>query len=139
MGISRFLHNLNKLKHEPVQNRTCLESERLTEAFREELVQRMTRNLLDIQILRLIQAQPMWGYKIKKVVEALFDVTLRHGALYPLLNKLERKGFLTSEKQKQEGRTRKVYTITRKGKQYIETYNSLLKEQIQKQDIKSIA
>ena len=135
MGMFRFLHNLNKLKHEPVQNRTCLESERLTETFREELVQRMTRNLLDIQLLRLIQTQPMWGYKIKKVVEALFGVTLRHGALYPLLNRLEAEGFLTSEKQKQGGRTRKVYTITRKGKQYIETYAGILKEQIEGLDL----
>jgi len=136
MGTFRFLHNLNKLKHEPVQNRTCLESERLTETFRKELVQRMTRNLLDIQILRLVQAQPMWGYKIKKVVEVLFGVRLRHGALYPLLNKLERKGFLTSEKQKQGGRTRKVYTITRKGKLYIEAYAGILKEQLEGIDIK---
>jgi len=136
MGTFCFVHNLNKLKHEPVQNRTCLESERLTETFRKELVQRMTRNLLDIQILRLVQAQPMWGYKIKKVVEALFGVTLRHGALYPLLNKLEQKGFLTSEKQKQGGRTRKVYTITGKGKQCIEAYAGILKEQIEGSDIK---
>ena len=136
MGIFYFIHNLNKLKHEPVQNRTCLESEKLTETFRKGLVQRMTRNLLDIQLLRLIQTQPMWGYKIKKVVEALFGVTLRHGALYPLLNKLERKGFLTSEKQKQGGRTRKVYTITRKGKQYIEAYAGILKEQLVGSDIK---
>ena len=136
MGTFRFLHNLNKLKHEPVQNRICLESERLTETFRKELVQRMTRNLLDIQILRLVQAQPMWGYKIKKVVEVLFGVRLRHGALYPLLNKLERKGFLTSEKQKQGGRTRKVYTITRKGKLYIEAYAGILKEQLEGIDIK---
>lgn len=136
MGIFCFLHNLNKLEHEPVQNRTCLESERLTETFRERLVQRMTRNLLDIQILRLIQAQPMWGYKIKKVVEALFGVKLRHGALYPLLNKLEQKGFLTSEKQKQGGRTRKVYTITSKGKQYIDVYTGIIREQIGCSDIK---
>ena len=135
MGIFCFLHNLNKLKHEPVQNRTCLESERLTETFREGLVQRMTRNLLDIQILRLIQAQPMWGYKIKKVVKALFSVRLRHGALYPLLNRLEAEGFLTSEKQKQGGRTRKVYTITRKGKQYVEAYAGILKEQIEGLDL----
>jgi PadR family transcriptional regulator PadR len=136
MGTFCFLHNLNKVKHEPIENRTCLESGRLTETFRKELVQRMTRNLLDIQILRLIQAQPMWGYKIKKVVEALFGVRLRHGALYPLLNKLEQKGFLTSEKQKQRGRTRKVYTTTRKGKQYIEAYTDILKEQIKGSDIK---
>jgi DNA-binding PadR family transcriptional regulator len=49
---------------------------------------------------------------------------------------MEQKGFLTSQKQQQGGRTRKVYTITKKGKEYIETYDSILKEQIQKQDIK---
>jgi DNA-binding PadR family transcriptional regulator len=108
---------------------------KLTENFKKEIVQRITRNLLDIQLLRLIQTQPMWGYKIKKQVETKFDVTLRHGALYPLLNALEEKDFLTSRKQQQGGRTRKVYTITKKGKQYIETYSSILKEQIQKQDI----
>jgi len=78
----------------------------------------------------------MWGYKIKKQVETKFGVNLRHGALYPLLNALEQNGFLTSQKQHQGGRTRKVYSITPKGKQYIEAYNSILKEQIQKQDIK---
>ena len=78
----------------------------------------------------------MWGYRIKKQVEAKFDVKLRHGALYPLLNTLEQKGFLTSEKQQHGGRTRKVYTITRKGMQYLEAYNSILKEQIECCDIK---
>jgi DNA-binding PadR family transcriptional regulator len=112
------------------------ESEKLAENFRKEIVQRITRNLLDIQILRLIQIQPMWGYKIKKQVETKFDVILRHGALYPLLNAMEQKGFLTSWEQQQGGRTRKVYTITRNGRGYIETYETILKEQIQKQDIK---
>jgi len=108
----------------------------LKESFTKELVQRMTRNLLDIQLLRLIQTQPMWGYRVKKQVEALYGVKLRHGALYPLLNNLEQKGFLTSERQKQGGRTRKVYTMTRKGKQYIEAYAGILKEQIVGSDIK---
>jgi DNA-binding PadR family transcriptional regulator len=78
----------------------------------------------------------MWGYKIKKQVETNYEVKLRHGALYPLLNALEQKGFLKSQKQQQGGRTRKVYAITEKGEEYIEAYNSILKEQIQKQDIK---
>ncbi|NWG11720.1 helix-turn-helix transcriptional regulator [Candidatus Bathyarchaeota archaeon] len=103
----------------------------MTESFKKEIVQRIIRNLLDIQILRLIRAQPMWGYRIKKEVETNFDVRLRHGALYPLLNSLETEGFLASQKQQQGGRTRKVYTITNKGKQYIETYANVLKEQIQ--------
>jgi DNA-binding PadR family transcriptional regulator len=107
----------------------------LSEQFKKEIVQRITRNLLDIQILRLIQTQPMWGYKIKKQVAEKFDVKLGHGALYPLLNALEQKSFLTSQEQQQGGRTRKVYSITKKGKQYVETYDDVLKEQIQKQDI----
>jgi len=88
-------------------------------------------------MLRLIQTQPMWGYKIKKEMETKYGVKLRHGALYPLLNTLEQKGLLKSHKQSKGGRTRKVYRITEKGREYIETYNSVLKEQIQKQDIKN--
>jgi DNA-binding PadR family transcriptional regulator len=42
---------------------------KLAEAYKQGLVQRITRNLLDIQILRLIQTQPMWGYMIKKQAE----------------------------------------------------------------------
>jgi DNA-binding PadR family transcriptional regulator len=77
----------------------------------------------------------MWGYKIKKQVETNYEVKLRHGALYPLLNTLEQKGFLKSQKQQQGGRTRKVYTITKKGEEYIEAYNTILKEQIKMLDV----
>ena len=108
----------------------------MTETFKNEIVQRITRNLPDIQILRLIQTQPMWGYKIKKEVERRFGVKLGHGTLYPMLNALEQNGFLTSERQKQGGRVRKVYTITSKGKQYIEAYTNVMEEQLQRRDIK---
>jgi len=107
----------------------------LTETFRKELVQRIVRNLLDIQILRLIKTEPMWGYKIKKQAEAKFDVKLRHGALYPLLKSLEEKGFVTSQKQQQKGRTRKTYTITQKGEQYLKTYRNVLREQMKNSDV----
>jgi len=78
----------------------------------------------------------MWGYMIKKQAETRFSVTLRHGALYPLLNSLEKESFLTSQKQSKGGRTRKVYTITQKGKQYLEAYDEILKEQIGQEDIR---
>jgi DNA-binding PadR family transcriptional regulator len=108
----------------------------MTQPFRKEIVQRITRNLLDIQILRLLKTQPMWGYKIKKLAETEFDVKLRHGALYPLLNTMEQKGFVTSQKEQQGGRTRKVYTMTRKGQEYIETYNTIIKEQMKSKNTK---
>jgi PadR family transcriptional regulator PadR len=107
----------------------------LTEAFRKELVQRIVRNLLDVQILRLIRTEPMWGYRIKKQAEAKFGVKLRHGALYPMLNKMERESFVIGQNQIKGGRTRKVYQITGKGEEYLKTYNKILEEQMQKQEI----
>jgi PadR family transcriptional regulator PadR len=84
----------------------------------------------------MVQAQPLWGYKIKKKVEANFNLKLRHGALYPMLNNLEQKGFLTSERQTKGGRARKVYTITKNGKEYLQSYYSILKDQIRDADLK---
>jgi DNA-binding PadR family transcriptional regulator len=78
----------------------------------------------------------MWGYKIKKEVETKFNVKLRHGALYPLLNKLEKESFVTSQKQQRGGRTRKVYTITKKGEEYLQAYDRILKEQLENKDLK---
>jgi PadR family transcriptional regulator PadR len=108
----------------------------MAETYRKEIVQRVIKNLLDIQLLRMVQAQSSWGYRIKKKVETNFHVKLRHGALYPMLNRLEQKGFLTSEKQTKGGRARKVYTITKKGKEYLQSYYDVLKAQIEGADLK---
>jgi PadR family transcriptional regulator PadR len=107
----------------------------LAETYQKEIARRIVKNLLDIQLLRMVQAQPLWGYKIKKKVEANFQIKLRHGALYPTLNSLERKGFLTSQRQTTGGRTRKVYTITRQGKDYLQSYHAILKDQIEDIDL----
>ena len=133
--IPLFLHNLNKQKHEQVQNRTRNEGKNMAETYRKEIVQRITKNLLDIQLLRLVQAQPLWGYRIKKKVETDFQIKLRHSALYPMLNSLERKGFLTSQRQQQGGRARKVYTITKDGKEYLQSYYDIIREQIENGEI----
>jgi len=108
----------------------------LTEDPKKRIVQRITRNFLDILVLRLIQAEPMWGYKIIKKTERLFGIKLRHGALYPLLNSLEVEGYARSEKITKGGRVRKVYEITPKGIQLVDAYYDLLKEQLEKLDIK---
>jgi DNA-binding PadR family transcriptional regulator len=108
----------------------------LTEDLKKRIVRRITRNFLDILVLRLIQAEPMWGYKIIKKTHRLFGIKLRHGALYPLLNSLETEGYAKSEKTTKEGRVRKVYHITPKGKKLVEAYHEFLKQQLQDLDIK---
>jgi len=102
----------------------------MEENLKKEIVQHITKNLLDIQILHIINKEPAWGYKIKKQIEAFSGLKIRHGALYPLLKKLENKGLITSQKQQYGKRTRKIYTTTEKGKIYIQTYQNIIKEQI---------
>jgi PadR family transcriptional regulator PadR len=107
----------------------------LTEEPRKQIVQRMISNFLDILILRLLQIEPMWGYKIIKKIRVLFEVNLGHGALYPLLNSLEKEGYTRSEKITKAGRTRKMYNITPEGTRLVDVYYSFLKEQLKKKDI----
>ncbi len=98
----------------------------MSEIYKKEIVQHIIRNLLDIQLLRIIQEQPTWGYKIKKQVESDFSIKLRHGALYPTLNNLEERGFVESKQRQKDGRSRKVYTITANGKSYLQTYYNIM-------------
>jgi PadR family transcriptional regulator, regulatory protein PadR len=102
----------------------------MSESYKKEIVQHITRNLLDIQLLRIVQAQPTWGYQIKKQVETDFNIKLRHGALYPTLNSLEEKGLLKSTIQEKGKRVRKVYAITENGKIYLQEYYSILRLQL---------
>ena len=106
----------------------------MSETYQKEIVQHIIKNLLDIQLLRIIQAQPTWGYKIKKQVETDFKIKLRHGALYPTLKLLEEKGFVESTKQQKDGRQRKVYAVTESGKEYLQTYYSILQGQLATQN-----
>jgi DNA-binding PadR family transcriptional regulator len=99
--------------------------------LKQQIVQRIFRNFTDIMILRLIQAQPMWGYKIKKEVQMKYGIKLRHGALYPLLNTLEQEGYIKSKKQAKGGRIRKIYQITPKGSALLYIYQKTIKEQLQ--------
>jgi DNA-binding PadR family transcriptional regulator len=103
----------------------------LSETFIEEARQRFARVFLDVLILKLVQIEPMWGYRIIKETKRMFGVKLRHSALYPLLHSLEVKGFLKSKREVKDGRVRKVYEITSKGIQFIDSYHDFLKEQLQ--------
>lgn len=107
----------------------------LTEDLKKQIIQRVTSNFLDILILRLLQTEPMWGYKIIKKTRNLFEINLRHGALYPLLNNLEKEGYTKSEKITKRGRIRKAYHITTKGIELVDAYYTFLKEQLEKIDI----
>ena len=70
-------------------------------------------------ILKLIEEKDMYGYEMIETLQKRSDNTfsLKAGTLYPLLSKLEEKGFIECyEKTAETGRVRKYYKITSKGK-----------------------
>lgn len=70
-------------------------------------------------ILKLLSKEvKMYGYQITQRAKELTqgELEMTEGALYPLLHKLESDGMITSEIQKINGRDRKYYLLTEKGK-----------------------
>jgi len=70
-------------------------------------------------ILKLLAKDvKMYGYQITQRAKELTqgELEMTEGALYPLLHKLEADGMITSEVQKINGRDRKYYLLTEKGK-----------------------
>ena len=125
------------LKHATIVETAQKRVKNLTENASKQLVQHIVRNLLEIHILRLINLEPTWGYNIIKKIKTLYDIKIRHGALYPLLNKLETDNYIKSKREIQKGRIRKTYIITQKGKQLIQTYYHILKQQLEEKDLKN--
>lgn len=72
-------------------------------------------------VLSVISTQDMYGYKIIKSIEARSEQVfcLKEGTLYPILHSLEAEGLLESYWETAEGRKRKYYHITRKGKKQL--------------------
>jgi DNA-binding PadR family transcriptional regulator len=69
-------------------------------------------------------------------MEAMYQIKLGHGVLYPLLNTLEQGGYIQSKQEKHKGRVRKTYQITPKGSQLIKAYYEILEQQIIMEDFK---
>lgn len=88
----------------------------------------MDRELLKgstpILLLSLLSEEPMYGYQIIETVRQRTEgtYTLKEGALYPALHKLEAAEFISSYWQTQpNGRDRRYYSILPAGVSFLET------------------
>lgn len=76
-------------------------------------------NLQTIILKLLEENNRMYGYEITQCVLELSEgkLELTEGALYPTLHKLEKQGFLVTEKEMIGRRVRKYYRLTPKGEE----------------------
>lgn len=81
---------------------------------------------LEMLLLAALQNGPAHGYGVindlKQRSEGLFD--LREGTIYPALHRLEGAGLVESEWSVENGRRRRVYMLTSKGRRTLEERTS---------------
>ena len=81
--------------------------------------------------------EPLYGYQIGKFIgspigagDAKADsVTVKQGAIYPVLRSLESQGLLSSEREMTDsGPPRRYYRVTKTGKQALEAWTNIWNE-----------
>ena len=94
--------------------------------IQKEVQVKLTKGLLDMIVLQFLNGQPMHGYEIITKIRKSFGVYLGPSTVYPFLNALEKKGYVTSEWKMENERPRKVYKLTNEGQNLLNsTENSL--------------
>lgn len=80
-----------------------------------EVQTKLTKGLLDLIVLQLLDTHPMHGYEVITTIRKSFGVYLGPSTVYPLLNGLEKKRYIKSEWNMDYERPRKVYQLTNDG------------------------
>ena len=84
-------------------------------------------------ILKLLASEvKMYGYQLTQRAKELTkgELEMTEGALYPILHKLESDGIIFSEVQNVNGRDRKYYLLTEKGKKQQKTKEAEMRSYI---------
>jgi PadR family transcriptional regulator PadR len=82
----------------------------------------LLKGTLDMLILRTLSLQPMHGYAIAQHIERLSGevLTVEQGSLYPALERLQKKGWISSAwGESPTGRRARYHTITAAGRRQL--------------------
>src|SRR5664279_5379261 len=82
----------------------------------------LLKGTLDMLILKTLSVQPMHGYAIAQQIEARSRevLSVEQGSLYPALERLQKRGWVTSKwGQSPTGRRARYYTITAAGRRQL--------------------
>ena len=88
----------------------------------------LMRDLLKIVVLREIASEPKHGYGIVMAIRRAYGVYLGPSTMYPLLHRLEKKGYIESEWDITNEKPRKVYTLTREGERVLRVQEEILRD-----------
>jgi PadR family transcriptional regulator len=84
--------------------------------YQREMQTRLTKGLLDMIVLQILDQEPMHGYQLIGKIRKNFGVTFGASTVYPFLDRLEKKGYLKSEWNTIAVRPQKVFSLTNNGR-----------------------
>lgn len=77
------------------------------------------KGVLELCVLVLISKKDQYGYELAQNISKRIDVA--EGTLYPLLRRLTKEDYFTTYLvESSEGPSRKYYTLTKKGREYMQ-------------------
>lgn len=80
----------------------------------------ISSSLLDALVLSALEIEDTYGYKITQSVRAAVEVS--ESTLYPVLRRLQKDDLVDVYDKEFQGRNRRYYTITDKGKKQLAVY-----------------
>ena len=86
----------------------------------------LKRGLLDVCVLAAIKDGESYGYRIIKEMKPYLEMS--ESTLYTILKRLERAGMLTVRTAEHDGRLRKYYNITDRGRARLAEFQEEWKE-----------
>lgn len=86
----------------------------------------LKRGMLDVCVLSAIGDHDSYGYQIIKDLKPYLEMS--ESTLYTILKRLEAADLLTVKSSEYDGRLRKYYHITKKGKKRLEQFKEEWKE-----------
>jgi transcriptional regulator len=93
----------------------------------QKLDRELKKGSAELLTLSLLEARPRHGYEIRKLIEARSEGVLKFNAasLYPLLYRLEKRGWIEGRWVEKAGqRRRRYYKLTREGKKVLASQRS---------------
>ena len=88
----------------------------------------LTKNLLDIITLELLETRPMHGYEIMVTIRKNYGINFGPSTIYPILTTLEKKQYLKCTWNMTGERPRKIYELTTDGKALLTILQTRLRQ-----------
>ena len=96
--------------------------------FFDNWTNQVRKGMLELCILNDIRNRQMYGYEIVRRLRKIEGLIISEGAIYPILSRLKRQGFVeTSIRESAEGPARKYYELTDQGAEMVSRMNDYWK------------